>query len=594
MKISRTSVLASAAGLALLAGIPALGQDTPESLLPPGFDDPVAPAPQQGPEPQPRPTASASPGLTLPGLPPRPTPTPTPTPSATPTPVDPELLARYELPDYARRSTTRVGLPGAGYGGAAFGTADGRVLEMLMRRLDAPVASRWLSIALRRALASDVDTPLRVNGADFAAERAWLLLRMGEPVAARAVVQSVDAENFTPKMMQVAMQAALATADPAAVCPIVEPARRVSNDRAWQLMGAICAGLSGEPRRAGTLIDAARREFARRGIGRGIDLQLAEKAVGAGAQGRRAVTIEWDGVEQLSAWRWGLANATAVEIPDELISTVGPQVRYWNALAPTIAPERRVPDAELAAAQGVLSNAALVDLYATVAQLDDSPSNQVALARDLRDAFVAPQVADRMAALRQIWAGPETERGRYARRVLTARAAAAVPPSAELTGDADALVASMLTAGLDLPAARWRRAVEQGSDAWAMLALADPAIGRVDAGAARSYARQDGRKGQMLVAGLAGLGRLSADEAQDLAQAVDLPLGVENVWTRAIGLAGQRRQPATVLLLAAVGMQTRDWLGVSPQALFHIVAALRAAGLNGEARMIAAEAIARA
>jgi hypothetical protein len=52
-------------------------------------------------------------------------------------------------------------------------------------------------------------------------------------------------------------------------------------------------------------------------------------------------------------------------------------------------------------------------------------------------------------------------------------------------------------------------------------------------------------------------------------------------------------QPATVVLLAAVGMQTPTWAGVSPEALYHIVVALRTAGLEGEARMIAAEAIAR-
>jgi hypothetical protein len=40
-------------------------------------------------------------------------------------------------------------------------------------------------------------------------------------------------------------------------------------------------------------------------------------------------------------------------------------------------------------------------------------------------------------------------------------------------------------------------------------------------------------------------------------------------------------------------MQSRAWRGVPPAALYHICAALRAVGLVGEARMIAAEAIAR-
>ncbi|NVL73133.1 hypothetical protein HWN77_26600, partial [Escherichia coli] len=73
----------------------------------------------------------------------------------------------------------------------------GRTLAVLMQRLRAPVASRWASIALRRALMSPLDTPRHANGADFAAERAWLLLRMGEANAARAVVNDVDGDNYT-------------------------------------------------------------------------------------------------------------------------------------------------------------------------------------------------------------------------------------------------------------------------------------------------------------------------------------------------------------------------------------------------------------
>ena len=46
-------------------------------------------------------------------------------------------------------------------------------------------------------------------------------------------------------------------------------------------------------------------------------------------------------------------------------------------------------------------------------------------------------------------------------------------------------------------------------------------------------------------------------------------------------------------LLAGIGMQTGDWRGTSPAYLFRIVRALRVVGLEFEARMIAAEAIAR-
>jgi hypothetical protein len=48
-----------------------------------------------------------------------------------------------------------------------------------------------------------------------------------------------------------------------------------------------------------------------------------------------------------------------------------------------------------------------------------------------------------------------------------------------------------------------------------------------------------------------------------------------------------------VALLAAVGMQVTDWNRMPPAYLYHIVSALHRVGLDPEARMIAAEAIAR-
>jgi hypothetical protein len=45
------------------------------------------------------------------------------------------------------------------------------------------------------------------------------------------------------------------------------------------------------------------------------------------------------------------------------------------------------------------------------------------------------------------------------------------------------------------------------------------------------------------------------------------------------------------VLLAAAGLQARDWTKVPAHHLFHIVRALRQVGLDAEARMIAAEAV---
>jgi len=620
LPISRNSVaLAALAALPLVAvvavaglAIPALGQDRPESILPPGFGDPN-PVPTLAPaRPQPS-QPTAPPPLTRPQAPPPPVPTtsetalpsPDATPGATPTampspgatppaPTDFAAFVRADMPDFARRSLARVGAAGPAEGAMgprAFGRADGRYLETLMRRLRAPIASRWVSIALRRALLARVDTPRGVNGADFAAERAWLLTRMGESVAARAMAQAVDSEDYTPKLFEAAMQAALAAGDPAALCPMVDAGANLGRERGWVLARAMCAGLSGMPARAQPMIAAARRS----GFAGGIDLLLAQKVAGTGQSGRQAVTIEWDDVTQLTAWRYGLATATGVEIPDTVLATGSPAVQGWRALSPALEPHVRAAVAELAAARGILSSAALVDLYSAVEGGDDQSLAEVGIARDVRAAYEGADAAARADALKRLWDEPKGYEGQYARFVLTAGAAARIPTTLEKP-DMDRLVAAMLSAGLVAPALRWRDVAARGTDAWAMLALVDPAapaLPYADIGAYAGANDPEGLKQRMFFAGAAGLGRLSASEVESGASALGMRVAYEDSWTRAIKQAALDQEPGTVVLLAAVGMQTRLWRGVAPETVYHVVSALRAVGMPGEAQMVAVEAMSR-
>ena len=621
------AALVAIACAALAGWAPATGQQRPESILPPGFGQPAAPAarptpsprasqtPRLGASPRPTPTARpATPPRTAPGAVPAPSPigpagiptpssatavvqplppadaTPTPTPSPTPT-IDPATLAFYQLPPASRRSLALIG-PATERDGAlapdAFGRADGRMLEVLMRRMTAPLPSRWLSITLRRLLAARLVTPTGVNGADFAAERAWLLLRMGEADAARAIVQGVDDGNYTPKLYQVALNAMLASGDPAGLCPLANGGLRATGERGWTLAAAMCAGLGGDPNAAGALMTAA----GRRRVASGIDLTLAQKVMAAGPGGRRAVTIEWDGVDRLTIWRFGLALATGVAIPDPLLVAATPQVAGWRATSPGVPLAERIGAVEAAAGLGVLSSAAMVDIYGEVAAMDDPPAPANSVATDLRAAY-GGGADDRIAALRRLW-GDAGKPASYPRLVLTARAAARVAPTGG-SADADRLIAAMLSAGLDHAAGRWRPFVETGGDAWAMLALADPAARRLTYRDLSAYAGPGDAvlKRRLFFAALAGLGRVEPGDVERAAQALDVRIGAENAWTRALDRAAREGEAGTVVLLAATGMQTPAWRGVPPTTLYRIVGALRAVGLGGPARMIAAEAIAR-
>lgn len=605
------------AGAALGLSIPAFSQDRPESLLPPGFGNQAQQNEQVAEPPRkPLPVGRRP-------IPPVPAPPTTPAPATPVPPVatgqdigvqvtdsvdeDLELLIEtgpppIELPDYARRPTDIVGALGPdnwGLGLDAFQGANGRFLSTLMRRTAAPLPSRWTSMLLRRALLSRVPAPRYVHPVDWVAERAWLLLRMGEADAARMLVQAVDVDRFTPKMYSVAVQTALATADPAALCPLIEGGQELSDEPIWPLSEAVCASLAGEANRAAQLIDRARS----RGTAKGIDLLLAEKIVGAGEGTRRAVTIEWDDVDSLNAWRFGMAAAAGVDIPGPLMQSAGPRMQAWRARAPMIPLDQRVEAAQVAASLGVFSNASLVEMHSLLADNTDPNEILESVGGRLRMAYVGRGTERRLAALHDLWDDAQNPVDRHARRILTAVAAARFAPSEALAADAPELIASMLSAGMDRYAARWAPVVD-GLDgqpwarAWPLLAVAspDPQF-EIDAGQIEAVLEQDdsprNHRTKLLFAALAGLGRLDAGDQERLAERFEIPLGRENRWTRMLDAAAEADQPGTVALLAAVGMQTPTWDGVPPSHLYRIVRALRQVGLEYEARMIAAEALTR-
>lgn len=510
-------------------------------------------------------------------------------------PVQPPI----EYPGWARRDPWDVGKldPAAeGLGDNPWGDSSGAFLTTLMRRMETPIASRWAHIALRDALLAKAHSPRDVNPIDWVAERSWLLLRLGEADAARMLVDGVDTDRFTPKMLQVAVQSALANADAAALCPL-ENGIRKSDPGIRQLVQAMCASLAGDPDSASAQIDNARR-FGRIG---GIDLALAEKVVGAGGGGR-AATIEWDPVDTLTAWRFGLSAATGMAPPDRLVNAASPQLRAFEARAPLLTPQQRLDSALIAAGLGVFSSQSLVDLYSAIYDSTDPSDLPSTDAWQLREAFVGKDEPARLNAIRHLLGTGKEGLKKEAARALVARAATLVTPSSKLAKDAPELISAMLAAGYDRAAARWLPAAggmsdEEGDRCWAMLSLGSPGIANVGTGPIGAFIRRDTSphkvRSAFLVAGLAGLGRISADTANSLNRRYGLGLGSTTSWTRIIDASAGRGQGGTVLVLTGTGFQTTNWNKVPPAHLYHAVAALRHTGQDFTARMIAAEALSR-
>ena len=597
----RVNVKWALGSFALALALPVVAQQAPESLLPPGFGDaPATPPPSQPARPAQGPAAPATPAPAVTVQPPGFAVTDDAAGNAAEGLSEEDIAAqkaKYDLPEHAHRSLDRIGPltpERLGLEPDAFGAQPGQFLATLMRQTRAPVTSRWASILLRRALLSATDTPRGINGADWVAERAWLLLRMGEADSARLLVQSVDSDQFTPRLYAVAMQTYLATADPAGLCPLSAGALRFSKEPGWDMTRAICPALSGDQGSASGALNQAQR----RGVVRGIDYRLAEKVVGTGFNARRSVKIEWDAVDRLTAWRFGLATALNVEIPDALYATAGQHVRAWEARAPALSAIRRLPGAEVAARLGVFSSKALVGFYSQLGADGDVPDNVADRVDALRSAYTGGSADERLRGMRTLWrdgAKPD-----YVGLIASARAAAALPVSDLGARDAANLVAAMLTAGYDRSAAQWARLAAQASgdganELWALLAVGAPSpVVDISSGRISTFAKDaDIRKTQMLIAALAGLSRLSAQDSASLAQDNGFNIGTASRWSRAIDAAAGRGEKASVALLAAVGMQTADWNRLPAFHLYHIVAALHRVGLDPEARMIAAEAMTR-
>jgi hypothetical protein len=360
-------------------------------------------------------------------------------------------------------------------------------------------------------------------------------------------------------------------------------------DGEWNMARAICASYAGEARQA----ERDLQRILYYGEAPRIDALLAQRFAGAAGEGRRAVNIEWNGVEELTPWRFALSRALGVELPEGLREGAGIRFDIGDVLMPAVPLQERAAAADRAGARGVISSAAMVDLYSQL-YAEEIAGAQRARAVTLREAYVASDPAGRLAAMQELW-GDGSD---YGRQVLTAYAAARLPVDEDLLDDAPRILASMLAAGLDRNALRWGAAVREGSEGWALLALAQPQRAtQVSRGAVDRFISDDGsssrRKSRFLVAGLAGLGRLDMGAASALAGDLGVDLDRTSPWSQRIDRAAELRNPTLVALLAGLGMQGDGWDKMTARHLFHIVRSLRQVGLDAEARMIAAEAVAR-
>ncbi len=586
-------VLAGIAAAALLvvplaserSGAQTAGDARPKSLLPEGFDSgpqEAAPLPLPGVEPAAPPPADAETPL-LPGQE-QPAVAQAPDPFALPVPTGGDAaLSGMLLPD------------AGGFGLEAFKGSQGKFLAGLARRVDAPIGSRWAAITLRRALLSRSNAPAGIVPGDWVAARALLLMRMGEIDGAKALVDAVQIERYSPALYRVAGQVAMAAADIGGLCPIARTGRLLSADPLWRLAEGMCAALQGDDITAARIFDDLRNASS---TVDGFDVRLGERIATIAGGAGRATNIEWSEAPALTPYRFGVATAAGVAVPAGMFPRLGPARFGWMVRNPAVSPELRMAALRPAAVHGSVSAAEIVSGITAMSASDapqDTPAGR------LREAYAGAGPGERLAAIKAIWATPadglDAEAARYGGMIESALAAERLPRGGYAGADSAEIIAALLSAGLGDAARRWWPVADKAGGAvrgkaWGLLALG---AGGVPVNAEefrdwRSATDADDRRAGLMLAALAGLGLTGDSEWNGLKD--ELLPRAQTSWTRAISAAAAGRRSGEVAILAATGLQG-PWTAVPPLHLYHITAALKRSGRSEEARMIAAEALTR-
>lgn len=497
---------------------------------------------------------------------------------------EPDPLAELAGPT-ARPDTAGLLNPAnGGYGLDLFAGSSGPFLSALLDRIDAPLASRWAQILLQRALLSQAQTPDRIEAADWLASRTGALLSLGSATDAHRLVSAIAIKHYTPALYGVALRSALAAGDPVALCPLSTGASRQIGSPTWQLIDAICLSTLGDDLSATAIFDDMRR---RRSIG-AFDIGLAERTASAIGGGRRGANPEWSEAGRLTAWRLGLASATGLEIPQELLDSAGLREKAWAARLSGLPLAARARLAPSAAATGAISSDEITRLLAADAQTRTAAERRNSAGGELRAAALANDPAERIAAMRRLWDKAENndaDRLHYGWQVATASAAAGLPISSALAADAAAIAASLNAAGITGAANAWWRVIQQADRShraalWAQLVAISDQIPVESSDFERWAGSVTAHRRDLLAAGLNGLGRGNL-------KARITP--VENDWTRALDRAVEAGHAGEVIILSAIGLKG-NWSEVPPDYLRRIAAALVAIGRSEEARLIVAEA----
>lgn len=601
MTASRASAYLLAAGL-LLAGTPAWGQPGPPlRLTPPRIIEETPATPPPAAEPA-RPADTPTAPLIEVSRPP---------------PIAVDSVGLFEA--------AQAGLPH----GPVWDSSRRDVVEQLIALLPRGNGSMPSRDLAKRLLSVTGRPPAEVPAANPPPEnppkpRSWVgvraatLLALGDSEAAANLARLVPSRLEDDDLARVMLDTALAAYDNAGVCTLVRSRIDRLNDAYWQKALIFCQALANEHGRAQLGLAMLREQNVP------DDPAFARLLAALAGDTRSAAGA----IPEATPLHLAMLRAARQNVPPELATTSDPLLLRMIATTPNAAAEPRLIAAERAEAFGSLSAEGLAQLYDSVAFTPEQLSNALSFAQGdrgprgravmYRGAKAQAVGVGRAEALQRSWKLAR-ERGGYATAVrVSLPLLLEMPPSSELAFFAGDAVRALLFAGKLEEARRWntliRAEVMAGSPTataiealvWPLLWLADVEERKSDKTPLTTrFAAWRQAQEKVDAAALRGRAALlatlivSSGERPDAAMIASLlpstlarentPMPHPGLWI-GVGAALESGRVAETALFTLNMLGTEGAAGSAPHTAALALDALRAAGLDADARALALEA----
>jgi hypothetical protein len=452
----------------------------------------------------------------------------------------------------------------------------------------------------------------------FVGLRAAKLLAMGDVESATGLARLVPGRAEDDTLAHVLLDAAFAAYDNSGACALTRARLTRLSDAYWQKALIFCQALAGEHARAQLGLSLLREQNAPEdaAFGRLVGLLAGET--------RAAV----DRLPEATPLHLAMMRAARQNLPTDLATTSEPLVLRMIATSPNAALETRLLAAERAEAFGAVPAETLAQIYDSVpftpeqlasalsfAEGDRGPRGRAILYRAAKAQTVGVARAE---ALQRSWRLAR-ERGGYATAVRVALPLLLeLPPAAELSFFAAEAVRALLLTGHVEEARRWQAVIRAEAAAGNELAataetLLWPVVWLADAEGRRGDATplakrfEAWRQAQQRLEATAVRHRaplvatliFSSGERPDPAivsplLAGDLaresaPMPNLGLWL-GIGAALEGGRVGETALFALALLGPEGAAGAAPHTIALVLDALRAAGLDAEARALAVEA----